>query len=55
MATITEAVSAEGRVRNMDNEKAIDCLKADMVFIMPKMLKNINEQDENVSMIKTMK
>ena len=39
----------------MDIEKAIDCLKADKVFIMPKMLKNINEQDANVIMIKKLK
>lgn len=33
MATITTAISAEGRVRSMDIEKAIDCLKADKEYL----------------------
>ena len=39
----------------MDIEKAIDCLKADMVFIMLKMLRSIKEQDENVIIIQKLK
>ena len=33
MATITTAISAEGRVRNMDVEKVIDCLQADKEYL----------------------
>ena len=33
MATITRAISAEGRVRSMDIEKAINCLKVDKEYL----------------------
>ena len=55
MATITTVISAEGRVISMDNEKAIDCLKADKEYLTDMKICDGEEMDVAIKALENRK
>ena len=55
MATITRAISAEGRVRSVDIEKAIDCLKADKEYLTDMKICDGEEMDIAINALEKQK